>query len=123
MIELIILLLPLAVLLMMAFAIKDIFTRPMEQTHQILWLIVILAFSFLGVCAYYFAKALGVHHDPRNTYRERYEKKFEETVEGETEEKKEPKKSKFSMANIILIIIAVYVTLILLVKAWGTIRI
>ena len=56
--EFIILLLPLAILLMMAFAIKDIFPRPMEQTHQILWLLVILAFPFLGVCAYYFAKAL-----------------------------------------------------------------
>ena len=42
--EFILLLLPLAILLMMAFAIKDIFTRPMEQTHQILWLLVILAF-------------------------------------------------------------------------------
>jgi len=121
MIELIILLLPLAVLLMMAFAIKDIFTRPMEQTHQILWLIVILAFSFLGVCAYYFAKALGVHHDPRTTYRERYEKKFEESVEGKREEKEEPKKSSFLMNNIVLIIIAVYVTLLLLVKVWNTI--
>ena len=85
--EFILLLLPLAILLMMAFAIKDIFTRPMEQTHQILWLLVILAFPFLGVCAYYFAKALGAHQDPRTTYRERYEKKFDEVVEGKTGEK------------------------------------
>lgn len=122
MIELIILLLPLAVLLMMAFAIKDIFTRPMERTHQLLWLIVILAFNFLGVCAYYFAKALGAHQDPRTTYRERYEKKFEESVEGKRDEKEEPKKSSFlTNNNIVLIIIAVYVTLLLLVKVWNTI--
>ena len=121
--ELIILLLPLAILLMMAFAIKDIFTRPMEQAHQILWLIVILAFPFLGVCAYYFVKALGVHPDSRTIYRERYEKKFEETVEGKAGEKEQPRKSKFSMTNIVLVIIAVYVTLILLVKAWFTLRI
>ena len=119
--EFILLLLPLAILLMMAFAIKDIFTRPMEQTHQILWLLVILAFPFLGVCAYYFAKALGAHQAPRTTYRERYEKKFDEVVEGKTGEKEKPKKSKFPMTNLVLIIIAVYVTLILLVKAWTTI--
>ncbi len=119
--ELIILLLPLAILLMMAFAIKDIFTRPMERTHQFLWVIVILVFNVLGVCAYYFAKALGVHHDPRTTYRGRYEKKFEETVGGHTDGKSEPRKSKFPMTNLVLIIIAVYVTLILLVKVWGII--
>lgn len=121
--ELIILLLPLAVLLVMAFAIKDIFTRPMEQTHQILWLIVILAFNFLGVCVYYFAKALGAHRDPRTTYRERYEKKFDEVAGVGTGEKEEQKKTKFSMTNLVLIIIAVYVTFILLVKGWMTIRI
>jgi len=119
--EFIILLLPLAILLMMAFAIKDIFTRPMEQTHQILWLLVILAFPFLGVCAYYFAKALGAHQDPRTTYRERYEKRFEEVVEGKAEEEKEePKKTRISTTNLVLIIVVVYLTLIFLYRLLTT---
>ena len=119
--EFILLLLPLAILLMMAFAIKDIFTRPMEQTHQILWLLVILAFPFLGVCAYYFAKALGAHQDPRTTYRERYEKRFEEVVEGKAEEEKEePKKTRISTTNLVLIIVVVYLTLIFLYRLLTT---
>lgn len=119
--EFIILLLPLAILLMMAFAIKDIFTRPMEQTHQILWLLVILAFPFLGVCAYYFAKSLGVKQDPRTTYRERYEKRFEEVVEGKAEEEKEePKKTRISTTNLVLIIVVVYLTLIFLYRLLTT---
>ena len=120
----IVLLIPLAILLMMALALKDIFTRPMEQTHQILWTIVILAFPVLGVCAYYFAKSLGVKRDPRTTYRERYEKRFEEVVEGKTEEEKEePKKAKLSTTNLILLIIVVYLALIVLIKGYYTIRI
>ena len=116
--ELIILLIPLAILLLMVLALKDIFTRPMEQTHQILWTIVILAFPVLGVCAYYFAKSLGVKHDPRTTYRERYEKRFEEVVEGKAdEEKEEPKKTRISTTNLIIV---VYLALIVLYKLLTT---
>lgn len=119
--ELIILLIPLAILLLMALALKDIFTRPMELTHQILWTIVILAFPVLGVCAYYFAKSLGVKQDPRTTYRERYEKRFEEVVEGKAEEEREePKKAKLSTTNLVLIIIAVYLALIFLYRLLTT---
>lgn len=119
--EFIILLIPLAILLLMALALKDIFTRPMEQTHQILWTIVILVFPVLGVCAYYFAKSLGVKQDPRTTYRERYEKRFEEIVEGKTEEEKEePKKTRISTTNLVLLIIVVYLVLIVLYKLLTT---
>ena len=119
--ELIILLIPLAILLLMVLALKDIFTRPMEQTHHILWTIVILAYPVLGVCAYYFAKSLGVKHDPRTTYRERYEKRFEEVVEGKAdEEKEEPKKTRISTTNLVLLIIVVYLALIVLYKLLTT---
>jgi len=75
------LLLPIVGLLMMAFALKDIFTSPMNRNSKILWAIVVVVFNIVGVCVYYFSKVLGVKRDPRTTYRERYEKRFKERLD------------------------------------------
>ena len=66
-------------LLVMAFALKDIYTSPMNTLHKILWAVIVVAFSILGCAAYYlFYKTLGAHRDPRNVYRERMEKRLAE---------------------------------------------
>ena len=40
-------------LLVMAFALKDIYTSPMSTLHKILWAVIVIVFSFLGCAAYY----------------------------------------------------------------------
>lgn len=95
------------IVLIIAFALKDVFTREMDDLYKILWTIVILAFPILGVCAYYFSKSLGVHKDPRTAYRERYYQKAHGDEQDE-EDKPTEKKSGISNVNLFLIIFLIF---------------
>ena len=100
-----------AIVLVMAFALKDVYTSDIEPLYKILWTIVILAFPILGVCAYYMAKAFGVHKDPRITYRERFYEKANEVAEQGEEEKSAEKKSGISNINLFLIILIIFLAI------------
>ena len=110
------------IVLIIAFALKDVFTREMDDLYKILWTIVILAFSILGVCAYYFSKSLGVHKDPRTAYRERYYQKAHEDEQGE-EDKPAERKSGISNINLFLIITLIFGVLAFLVHGYFTIKV
>ena len=111
-----------AIVLVMAFALKDVFTSNIDPLYKILWTIVILAFPILGVCAYYMAKTIGVHKDPRITYRERFYEKANEVAEQGEEEKPAEKKSGISNINLFLIITLVFGVIAYLVYGYFTIK-
>ena len=111
-----------AIVLVMAFALKDVYTSDIEPLYKILWTIVILAFPILGVCAYYMAKTFGVHKDPRITYRERFYEKANEVAEQGEEEKPAEKKSGISNINLFLIITLVFGVIAYLVYGYFTIK-
>ena len=111
-----------AIVLVMAFALKDVYTSDIAPLYKILWTIVVLAFPILGVCAYYMAKAFGVHKDPRITYRERFYEKANEVAEQGEEEKSAEKKLGISNINLFLIITLIFGVIAYLVYGYFTIK-
>ena len=110
------------VVLIMAFALKDVFTREMDDLYKILWTIVILAFPILGACAYYFSKSFGVHKDPRTAYRERYDQKAHGDEQGE-EDKPVERESGISNINLFLIILIIFLGIACFWSGFNIIRV
>ena len=110
------------IVLIIAFALKDVFTREMDDLYKILWTIVILAFPILGACAYYFSKSFGVHKDPRTAYRERYYQKAHGDEQGE-EDKPVERESGISNINLFLIILIIFLAIACFWSGFNIIRV